>query len=35
MLSVLKEDGILILSSPFLFPILSDPYDFQRWTSTK
>ncbi len=32
---ILRTDGILILSSPFLFPVHADPYDFQRWTDTK
>ncbi len=32
---VLKKDGVMILSVPFLSPIHSDPYDFQRWTEAK
>lgn len=32
---VLKKDGVMILSTPFLFPIHADPYDFQRWTEEK
>ena len=32
---VLKKDGIMILSAPFLYPIHSDPYDFQRWTEER
>lgn len=32
---VLKKNGIMILSAPFLFPIHADPYDFQRWTEDK
>ena len=32
---VLKEKGTLIISAPFLAHIHGDPYDFQRWTSTK
>ncbi len=32
---VLKENGIIIISVPFLFPIHADPYDFQRWTDYK
>lgn len=32
---VLKKDGHLILSAPFLFPIHSDPCDYQRWTKDK
>jgi len=32
---ILKKGGNLIMSTPFLFPIHADPYDFQRWTDTK
>lgn len=32
---VLKTDGKLIISTPFLWQIHADPFDFQRWTSTK
>ncbi len=32
---VLKKDGTMILSAPFLFPIHADPYDYQRWTEYK
>lgn len=32
---VLKKDGVMILSVPFLYLIHSDPYDFQRWTEDK
>lgn len=32
---VLKRNGVLILSMPFLFPIHGDPNDFQRWTPHK
>jgi len=32
---ILKPNGIMILSIPFLFQIHSDPYDFQRWTAEK
>lgn len=32
---VLKKKGILIISVPFLWQIHADPFDFQRWTSTK
>lgn len=32
---VLKKDGVFMLSTPFLFPIHADPFDFQRWTNTK
>lgn len=29
---VLKNDGVLIVTVPFLYPIHDAPYDFQRWT---
>lgn len=32
---VLKKDGIMFISAPFLYPIHADPYDFQRWTIYK
>ena len=32
---VLKENGIIFISVPFLHPIHADPYDFQRWTDYK
>jgi len=32
---ILKKDGNLIATMPFLFPIHADPHDFQRWTDTK
>lgn len=32
---VLKDNGTLIISVPFVFPIHADPYDFQRWTDHK
>lgn len=32
---VLKSGGILIISTPFLFPIHADPFDYQRWTNYK
>ena len=32
---VLKPGGILIISTPFLFPIHADPFDYQRWTNHK
>ena len=32
---VLRKDGTIIISSPFLFPIHADPYDYQRLTDTK
>ena len=32
---ILKENGAIILSAPFLYPVHNDPYDFQRWTEQK
>lgn len=32
---ILKKDGIMILSVPFLYRIHGDPFDFQRWTDKK
>jgi SAM-dependent methyltransferase len=32
---VLKKDGNLIITMPFLNAIHADPYDFQRWTDFK
>lgn len=32
---VIKPEGIIILSVPFLYAIHSDPFDFQRWTLYK
>ena len=32
---VLKNNGIIIISMPFLFPLHADPFDFQRWTNYK
>lgn len=32
---VLKKGGMIIVSTPFLYPIHADPCDFQRWTKTK
>lgn len=32
---ILKKDGLMILSTPFLYPIHPDPHDFQRWTERK
>ncbi|EKD56839.1 MAG: hypothetical protein ACD_58C00072G0005 [uncultured bacterium] len=32
---ILKKNGTLILSCPFLFPIHGDPDDWQRWTESK
>lgn len=31
----LKSDGYLIASTPFLYGIHADPYDYQRWTGEK
>ena len=32
---ILKNNGKLILTIPFLYPVHADPYDFQRWTPDK
>lgn len=32
---VLKKGGAFIASTPFLYGIHADPYDFQRWTGEK
>jgi SAM-dependent methyltransferase len=32
---VLKAEGRGVITMPFVFPIHSDPYDFQRWTDQK
>lgn len=32
---ILKPGGYGIVTIPFLFPIHSDPFDYQRWTPTK
>jgi len=32
---VLQGNGYLIMSVPYMFPIHSDPYDYQRYTETK
>lgn len=32
---ILKKNGVLYMSIPFLYPIHADPYDFQRWSPTK
>lgn len=32
---VLCQNGTMLLSVPFLYPIHADPYDFQRWTAYK
>jgi SAM-dependent methyltransferase len=32
---VLKKDGHIVATMPFLYPIHADPYDFQRWTPAR
>lgn len=32
---VLKNNGLLIITVPFLYPVHADPYDYQRWTQLK
>ncbi len=32
---VLREGGVTLITIPFLVGVHSDPYDYQRWTSTK
>jgi len=32
---ILKKNQVMILSSPFLYKIHADPWDFQRWTQEK
>lgn len=32
---ILKKNGVLIITIPFLNAIHADPYDFQRWTDVK
>ncbi len=32
---VLKPNGTLIISMPFMYQIHADPFDFQRWTDNK
>lgn len=32
---VLKKNGVLLISTPFLYHIHADTHDFQRWTNTK
>jgi len=32
---ILKKSQVMILSSPFLYKIHADPWDFQRWTQEK
>lgn len=34
-LRVLKPEGRLLISVPFLYPVHADPFDFQRWTAEK
>jgi SAM-dependent methyltransferase len=32
---VMRPGGVLLLSTPFLFPVHCYPHDYQRWTATK
>ena len=32
---ILRNNGALVVTIPFLYPIHSDPQDFQRWTPEK
>lgn len=32
---ILKANGKIVISSPFMYGIHADPYDFQRWTAKK
>jgi len=32
---ILKNEGIMIMSSPFMFPVHYEPFDCQRWTQSK
>lgn len=32
---ILKPGGTILISTPFLYPIHADPYDYQRWTDVK
>ena len=32
---VLKDDGKIVITVPFLYPVHADPDDFQRWTWSK
>lgn len=32
---VLKKNGKIVITMPFLYPKHADPYDFQRWTDYK
>jgi SAM-dependent methyltransferase len=32
---VLKKNGYLIMSVPYMFPVHNDPHDYQRYTETK
>ncbi|TBR15801.1 class I SAM-dependent methyltransferase [bacterium] len=34
-LRVMKRNGVLIITVPFLFPFHPDPVDYQRWTAQK
>lgn len=34
-LRVLKENGVIIITVPFLAQVHADPYDYQRWTKYK
>jgi len=32
---LLKNDGVIIITMPFMFPVHAEPSDFQRWTDRK
>ncbi|MFC1548344.1 methyltransferase domain-containing protein [Candidatus Omnitrophota bacterium] len=32
---VIKKNGTLMLSAPFLYPVHADPFDYERWTNDK
>jgi SAM-dependent methyltransferase len=32
---VLRKGGVALISTPFMYPIHADPYDYQRWTDSK
>lgn len=32
---VLKKDGHFLIASPFIYPVVNDPTDYQRWTRAK
>lgn len=32
---ILKPNGKMLISAPFLFPVHADPFDYQRWTDEK